>query len=68
VYGKGNHAKDIIDILEQRKTVMQFDEDDNIKNSKMSSLIIFDRPIDYITPFCTPFTYESLIDEYFQIK
>jgi hypothetical protein len=34
----------------------------------MDTLILIDRQIDLITPFCTPFTYEALIDEFFEIR
>ena len=32
------------------------------------SLIVFDRSVDFITPMCTNYTYEGLIDEYFGIE
>ncbi|SCN59994.1 vacuolar protein sorting-associated protein 33, putative [Plasmodium chabaudi adami] len=36
--------------------------------TKVDSCIIIDRRIDMITPFCTPFTYEGLIDHIFCIE
>ncbi len=32
------------------------------------SLIVFDRSVDFITPMCSNYTYEGLIDEYFGIE
>jgi hypothetical protein len=32
------------------------------------SLIVFDRAVDFITPMCSNYTYEGLIDEYFGIE
>lgn len=42
----------------------------NTTNStyKIGHLILVDRNIDLITPFCTPLTYEARIDETFKIK
>jgi hypothetical protein len=39
----------------------------NNQNYKIGHLILVDRSIDYITPFCTPLTYEARIDEIFKI-
>ncbi|SCM21649.1 vacuolar protein sorting-associated protein 33, putative [Plasmodium chabaudi chabaudi] len=36
--------------------------------TKVDSCIIIDRRIDMVTPFCTPFTYEGLIDHIFCIE
>lgn len=35
---------------------------------KIDQLILIDRNIDYITPFCTPLTYEDLINEHFKLN
>lgn len=35
---------------------MSFDDEDGFANSKLDSLIVFDRSVDYISPFATPFT------------
>lgn len=31
-------------------------------------VIIYKKDIDYVTPFCSPLTYESLLDEAFKIN
>jgi len=35
---------------------------------EIDNLILIDRNVDMITPFCTQLTYEGLIDEYFGIR
>jgi vacuolar protein sorting-associated protein 33A len=35
---------------------------------QIDSLVIIDRSVDMVTPFCTQLTYEGLIDEYIGIK
>ncbi|GAW80417.1 vacuolar protein sorting-associated protein 33 [Plasmodium gonderi] len=37
-------------------------------SSRVDSCIILDRKIDMVTPFCTPFTYEGLLDHLFCIN
>ena len=37
-------------------------------DNKIGHLILVDRSIDYITPFCSPLTYEGLLDESFKIN
>jgi hypothetical protein len=37
-------------------------------DSKIGHLILVDRSIDYVTPFCSPLTYEGLLDESFKIN
>ncbi|CAK71082.1 unnamed protein product (macronuclear) [Paramecium tetraurelia] len=69
IYAKGNYSKYIIDILKQKKQQGELIEDEvSFKESKMHTLLIIDRRVDFITPMLTPFTYETLIDEVFSIK
>ncbi|CAD8049642.1 unnamed protein product [Paramecium sonneborni] len=69
IYAKGNYAKYVIDILKQKKLQGEIIEDEiSFKESKMHTLLIVDRKVDFITPMLTPFTYEALIDEVFTIK
>ncbi|CAD8050914.1 unnamed protein product [Paramecium sonneborni] len=69
IYAKGNYAKYVIDILKQKKQQGEIIEDEiSFKESKMHTLLIIDRKVDFITPMLTPFTYEALIDEVFNIK
>ncbi|ANQ07469.1 Vesicle transport protein [Plasmodium coatneyi] len=37
-------------------------------STKVDSCVIIDRRIDMVTPFCTPFTYEGLLDHLFGIS
>ncbi|EUD64696.1 hypothetical protein C922_04952 [Plasmodium inui San Antonio 1] len=37
-------------------------------STKIDSCVIIDRKIDMVTPFCTPFTYEGLLDHLFGIS
>jgi hypothetical protein len=37
------------------------------KNNQLDQIIIIDRNVDFVTPFCTPLTYEGLIDHFFGI-
>ena len=41
---------------------------DNNKENENLACFIFDRSVDLITPFCTNYVYEALIDEYFNIN
>ncbi|CAD8134304.1 unnamed protein product [Paramecium pentaurelia] len=69
IYAKGNYSKFVIDILKQKKQQGELIEDEiSFKESKMHTLLIIDRKVDFITPMLTPFTYEALIDEVFSIK
>ncbi|CAD8143363.1 unnamed protein product [Paramecium pentaurelia] len=64
IYAKGNFSKFVIDILKQNKQQGELIKDElSFKESKMHTLLIIDRKIDFITPMLTPFTYEALIDE-----
>ncbi|CAD8158810.1 unnamed protein product [Paramecium octaurelia] len=69
IYAKGNFSKSVIDILKQKKQQGELIEDElSLKESKMHTLLIIERKLDFITPMLTPFTYEALIDEVFSIK
>ena len=63
LYSKGPLAKKLNDILSNEEE--SFDN-----NSELETLacFIFDRSVDMITPLCYNFTYEALIDEYFDIN
>lgn len=37
-------------------------------SSQIDTLVLLDRTVDPLTPFCTQLTYEGLIDETFHIK
>ena len=58
---KGNLAKKLNNLIINEENSFSFDDNSNL------DCIIFDRNIDTITPFCSNFVYEGLIDEYFGI-
>jgi hypothetical protein len=48
---------------------MTADQGKHLKSikSNLDQIVIIDRSVDFITPFCTPLTYEGLIDHFFGI-
>ena len=63
-YYKGNLSKKLNILLSQlEKENLNNDDDDSTLGC-----IILDRSVDMVTPFCTPFSYEGLLDEYFGIN
>ena len=46
----------------------ELDIEEEAKVPEIDDLIIIDRDVDMITPMCTQYTYEGLIDEMFSIK
>ena len=64
-YIKGDYASLLNDLIKR-------EEDENEVNFKdveeIFGIIILDRTIDNITPFCSNYTYEGLIDELFDIN
>lgn len=61
-YAKGDNARILKKLLDQEEEISPFDTD-----SEVFASIILDRSVDFITPLCSQGTYESLIDEYFNI-
>ena len=62
-YSKGPLAKKLNDILSNEEESF-----DNNNELETLACFIFDRSVDMITPLCYNFTYEALIDEYFDIN
>ena len=62
-YSKGPLSKKLNDILS--KEAESFDNNNELETL---ACFIFDRSVDMITPLCYNFTYEALIDEYFDIN
>lgn len=62
-YSKGTLAKKLNDILSN-----EAESFDNNNELETLACFIFDRSVDMITPLCYNFTYEALIDEYFDIN
>ena len=62
-YIKGERAKLFNDLLSKKEV------ETNIKtNEEILGMIVFDRNVDFLTPFNTNFTYEGLFDEHFGIN
>ena len=62
-YSKGPLAKNLNEILSNEEESF-----DNNNELEILACFIFDRSVDMITPLCCNFTYEALIDEYFDIN
>ena len=63
IYSKGPLAKKLNEILTNENNTF-----DNNKELETLACFIFDRSVDMVTPLCYNFTYEGLIDEYFDIN
>ena len=75
VKGKGRLAKDVSEImLRLRREAIVEGEVDMIEpgeeagESLIDAIVLLDREVDTITPFCTQLTYEGLTDEIIGIK
>ena len=66
-YYKGSLAKKLNQLIINEENVFDFEENNEINNTTDLGCIILDRNVDLITPFCTNFVYEGLLDEYFGI-
>lgn len=62
-YIKGTYSKILNDLLENDEIVYDVKNDDEIL-----ACVMMDRSVDYITPFLTQFTYEGMLNEYFNIQ
>jgi hypothetical protein len=60
------------DLLHNRFVLFYFspiDVQDVVSGSKrIQTVVLFDRSIDLVTPFCSQMCYEGLLDEYFRIE
>ena len=63
IYSKGPLARKLNEILSNQE-----DSFDNNNELETLACFIFDRSVDMVTPLCCNFTYEGLIDEYFDIN
>ena len=62
-YAKGDHAKTLKKLLENEEEVNPCETEDQIL-----AAVFIDRSVDFITPLCTQYTYEGMIDELIGIK
>lgn len=62
-YCKGDLAIKLRDMVKKKE------QTDSIKtDQELLACVYFDRTVDLITPFCTPYTYHGMIDTYFDNK
>jgi hypothetical protein len=60
---KGEMSYKLNNLIEKEEINKEFDD-----NNQFLASIIIDRNVDFITLFCTAYTYESLLDEYYEIN
>jgi len=65
-YYKGALSKKLYQLVTNEEQALSLDENNN--NYETLGCIILDRSVDMVTPFCSNFIYEGLIDEYFGIN
>ena len=65
-YYKGSLAKKLNQLIINEENIIDL-EDNNDSSTANLGCIILDRSVDTITPFCSNFVYEGLLDEYFGI-
>jgi hypothetical protein len=64
-YYKGSSAKKLNQLILNEEETLPLENNNNLETL---GCIILDRNVDMITPFCSNFIYEGLIDEYFGIN
>ena len=64
---KGSLSKKLNQLIINEENAFAFDDNDDNNNSEIGCIIL-DRSADTITPFCSNFVYEGLLDEYFGIN
>jgi len=65
-YGKGKGAHKVLKILKDLEAIDDLADDE--LESQIDCAIFVDRTVDLITPFCTQFTYEGMIDDMYSIE
>ena len=65
-YYKGSYAEKLNRALEREEEISTAIDKNNDPGT--FACFIFDRSVDMITPFCTQFVYEGLLDDYFGIS
>jgi len=63
---KGSLAKKLNQLIINEENAFSLEENIEMNNPEINCIIL-DRSIDNITPFCSNFVYEGLLDEYFGI-
>jgi hypothetical protein len=62
-YAKGDYSKILKKIVETEEETSPFESDNEIL-----ACMMIDRSVDYITPLCSQYTYEGMIDEFIGIN
>lgn len=65
---KGDAAENVIDVMFRRENEGRIFEDSKEESQLLESLILIDRQSDMITPFATPYTYQSLVYDFFKFS
>ena len=65
-YYKGSLAKKLNQLIINEENIIDLEDNNDNSNSNLGCIIL-DRSVDTITPFCSNFVYEGLLDEYFGI-
>ena len=65
-YYKGSLAKKLNQLIINEENIIDLDDNNDNSNTSLGCIIL-DRSVDTITPFCSNFVYEGLLDEYFGI-
>ena len=66
-YYKGNFAKKLNHLIINEENAFNLEENNDNNNTDLGCIIL-DRGVDTITPFCSNFVYEGLLDENFGIN
>lgn len=64
VFGKGDAAQRLIDLLDQRRQSGTDSASSSMANTSVDGLVVIDRSTDWITPLMTQLTYTGLLDEH----
>jgi hypothetical protein len=68
-FGFGKISKEIISRIDRNTlNIDQTNQSQGNESSEIDGLIMFDRSVDLISPFCVNQNYEGLLDEFFGIK
>lgn len=70
VFGKIKYIYSKGPLAQKLNTILSNEDESFDNNNELETLacFIFDRSVDMVTPLCCNFTYEALIDEYFDIN
>ena len=66
-YAKGSDSVQILKRLRDTATLLDTQSSDQA-DTAIDCLVMIDRDIDLVSPFCVNQTYEGLLDEFFKIK